>query len=140
MTQVTTRPRLHLGRSRHEPRRVGELIRKAFGRGPQPEEEGPRVDRGGHEGQRGVPRQPRLGAVQKKEFKEAKKVLQQAVEDKASAAIEIYDHLGDVLMALDETRRGPDGVAHGARARDRQAAATRSGSKLVEEKIQKAGK
>jgi tetratricopeptide (TPR) repeat protein len=37
-----------------------------------------------------------------KKFKEAKEALQKAVEDKASQHIEIYDHLGDVCMALGE--------------------------------------
>jgi tetratricopeptide (TPR) repeat protein len=75
----------------------------------------------------------------KKEFKEAKKVLQQAVEDKAAQHIEIYDHLGDVLMALDERdaavtawRTGLEHMTDSARDKERK--------KLVEEKIQKAGK
>jgi tetratricopeptide (TPR) repeat protein len=37
-----------------------------------------------------------------KKLKEAKEFLQKAVEDKASRHIEIFDHLGDVLMALGE--------------------------------------
>jgi tetratricopeptide (TPR) repeat protein len=38
----------------------------------------------------------------KKQFKEAKDVLLKAVEDKESQHIEIYDHLGDVHLALGE--------------------------------------
>jgi len=37
-----------------------------------------------------------------KKYEEAKKVLLKAVEDKANRHIEIYDHLGDVYMALNE--------------------------------------
>jgi tetratricopeptide (TPR) repeat protein len=75
----------------------------------------------------------------KKDYKEAKKVLQQAVEDKASQHIEIYDHLGDVLMALNERdaavaawKTGLEHMTDSARDQERK--------KLVEEKIQKAGK
>jgi len=38
----------------------------------------------------------------RKMFKEAKDALLKAVQDKAAQHIEIYDHLGDVLMALGE--------------------------------------
>ena len=75
----------------------------------------------------------------KKDYKEAKKVLQQAVEDKASQHIEIYDHLGDVLMALNEReaaiaawKTGLEHMTETARDQERK--------KLVEEKLQKAGK
>jgi tetratricopeptide (TPR) repeat protein len=75
----------------------------------------------------------------KKDFKEAKKVLQQAVEDKGSQHIEIYDHLGDVLMALGEReaavtawKTGLEHMTESARDQERK--------KLVEEKLQKAGK
>src|SRR5258708_25095791 len=75
----------------------------------------------------------------KKDYKEAKKVLQQAVEDKGSQHIEIYDHLGDVLMALNEReaavaawKTGLEHMTDSARDQERK--------KLVEEKIQKAGK
>jgi tetratricopeptide (TPR) repeat protein len=75
----------------------------------------------------------------KKDYKEAKKVLQQAVEDKASQHIEIYDHLGDVLMALEERdaavaawKTGLEHMTDSARDLERK--------KLVEEKLQKAGK
>jgi tetratricopeptide (TPR) repeat protein len=75
----------------------------------------------------------------KKDFQEAKKVLQQAVEDKAAQHIEIYDHLGDVLMALGERdaavtawRTGLEHVTDSHRDAERK--------ELVEEKIQKAGK
>src|SRR5262249_24712791 len=37
-----------------------------------------------------------------KKYAEAKKVLQEAVKDKSSQHIEIYDHLGEVLLALSE--------------------------------------
>jgi uncharacterized protein HemY len=75
----------------------------------------------------------------KKDYQEAKKVLQQAVEDKASQHIEIYDHLGDVLMALNEReaavaawKTGLEHVTDSARDLERK--------KLVEQKIEKAGK
>jgi tetratricopeptide (TPR) repeat protein len=75
----------------------------------------------------------------KKDFKEAKKVLQQAVEDKNAQHIEIYDHLGDVLEALGERkqaveawRAGLEHVTDSARDQERK--------KLVEAKIQKFSK
>ena len=54
------------------------------------------------------PNQPRVLAAlgmslsNQKKYEEAKKVLLKAVEDKANRHIEIYDHLGDVYMALNE--------------------------------------
>jgi tetratricopeptide (TPR) repeat protein len=59
-----------------------------------------------------------------KKYKEALEPLQEAVKDKASQHIEIYDHLGDTLMALgrrDEAiaawRRGLELAGEGARER-----------------------
>jgi tetratricopeptide (TPR) repeat protein len=72
-----------------------------------------------------------------KRLKEAKEVLLKAVEDKTSQHIEIYDHLGDVLMALGERqaaieawRKGVE-VAGSAR-RDQQRKA------IVEKKLKMA--
>lgn len=64
-----------------------------------------------------------------KKYKEAKKWLEKAVEDKASQHIEIYDHLGDVLMALGERqaaiaawKRGVELAGNSKREQDRKAA------------------
>ena len=65
-------------------------------------------------------------------------MLQQAVEDKASQHIEIYDHLGEVLMALNERGVCRRGVEDGFGARVRERPTTRVGRSIVEEKIQKA--
>jgi tetratricopeptide (TPR) repeat protein len=71
-----------------------------------------------------------------KNLKEAKDVLQKAVEDKNAQHIEIYDHLGDVLVALGETeaaltawRKGIENV--GESRRDQQI------KKNVQQKIEK---
>ncbi|MCI0458717.1 MAG: tetratricopeptide repeat protein [Gemmataceae bacterium] len=71
-----------------------------------------------------------------KKFKEAKEVMLEAVKDKASQHIEIYDHLGDIHMALGERaealaawRRGLEVAGEGARERQRRAE--------VEKKLQK---
>jgi predicted negative regulator of RcsB-dependent stress response len=63
-------------------------------------------------------------------------VLQKAVEDKNAQHIEIYDHLGDVLVALGETeaaltawRKGIENV--GESRRDQQI------KKNVQQKIEK---
>jgi tetratricopeptide (TPR) repeat protein len=71
-----------------------------------------------------------------KKFKEAKEVLLRAVEDKRSQHIEIYDHLGDVLMALGERAAAMDAWRKGIEAagdarRDQQRKA------IVEKKLQK---
>jgi len=70
-----------------------------------------------------------------KKFKEAKDVLLKAVEDKTSQHIEIYDHLGDVLMALGERDAAVSawrkGIEHAGDARrDQQRKA------IVEKKLQ----
>ncbi len=69
-----------------------------------------------------------------KKYREAKDVLQKAVEDKDNQSIEIYDHLGDVLWALKEKDKAIDawkkGLActpAGKRDQDRRA--------LVEKKL-----
>lgn len=71
-----------------------------------------------------------------KRFKEAKEVLQKAVEDKNSQHIEIYDHLGDVLLALGEREaairaweRGLQVVGEGRREMERK--------EIVERKLEK---
>lgn len=72
----------------------------------------------------------------KKQYKEAKEVLLKAVEDKDSQHIEIYDHLGDVYIALDQPdeavkawQKGLEVVGEGRREAERKA--------LVEKKIEK---
>ena len=74
-----------------------------------------------------------------KKFKEAKEVMLKAVEDKQSQHIEIYDHLGDILLALGEQqaavdawRRGLEHVGTSRRDQERRA--------LVEKKLQKQSK
>ena len=71
-----------------------------------------------------------------KKYKEAKEVMLKAVEDKKSQHIEIYDHLGDVLMALGERqaavaawKKGIEVVGEGRRDQERKA--------IVEKKLQK---
>lgn len=75
----------------------------------------------------------------KKDLKGAKKALVEALEDKNAQHIEIYDHLGDVLMALGETdgaieawRKGLEHVTDTRRDQERR--------KLVEEKLKKHSK
>jgi uncharacterized protein HemY len=74
-----------------------------------------------------------------KKYKEAKEALQAAVKDKDSQHIEIYDHLGDVHMALGEReaaiqawRRGVEVAGEGTREKQRKAA--------VEKKLEKNAK
>jgi tetratricopeptide (TPR) repeat protein len=74
-----------------------------------------------------------------KKYAEAKKVLQEAVKDKNSQHIEIYDHLGEVLLALGEReaaiaawQRGVE--LAGDSQRERQLRSS------VEKKLQKYGK
>lgn len=74
-----------------------------------------------------------------KKLQEAKEILLKAVEDKRAQHLEIYDHLGDVHLALGETqsalsawRKGLEFVGEGKRELDRKAA--------VEKKIEKLGK
>lgn len=64
-----------------------------------------------------------------KKLNEAKDALLRAIEDKGSQHIEIYDHLGDVYMALGDResavkawRRGLELVGEGRREADRKAA------------------
>jgi tetratricopeptide (TPR) repeat protein len=71
-----------------------------------------------------------------KKYKEAKEILLRAVEDKKSQHIEIYDHLGDVLMALGERgaaleawRKGIETAGDARRDQQRKA--------IVEKKLQK---
>ena len=71
-----------------------------------------------------------------KKLQEAKKVMLEAVKDKASRHIEIYDHLGDVLMALGEKadavsawRKGLEFVGDTRREQERKA--------IVQKKIEK---
>lgn len=68
----------------------------------------------------------------KKDYEGAKKYLQQAVEDKAAQHIEIYDHLGDVLIALGERdaairawQKGLEVVGESRRDQERKAAVER---------------
>lgn len=75
----------------------------------------------------------------KKDYKQAKKYLLEALDDKNSQHIEIYDHLGDVLFALGEReaaidawRRGLEHVGESRRDQERK--------KLVEEKVKNNGK
>ncbi len=62
-----------------------------------------------------------------KKYEEAKKVLQDAVKDKNAQHIEIYDHLGDTLMALGDRegaiaawRRGVEVAGENTRERQRR--------------------
>jgi tetratricopeptide (TPR) repeat protein len=71
----------------------------------------------------------------KKKYQEAKPILLQAVEDKEAQHIEIYDHLGDVHIALGEKeaaiaawKKGMDAAGPSKREQERKA--------LVEKKIQ----
>jgi tetratricopeptide (TPR) repeat protein len=70
-----------------------------------------------------------------KKFKEAKEALVEAVKDKKSQHIEIYDHLGDVHMALGERdaaiaawKKGIEVVGEGRRDQERKT--------IVEKKLQ----
>jgi tetratricopeptide (TPR) repeat protein len=70
-----------------------------------------------------------------KKYKEAKEALIEAVKDKKSQHIEIYDHLGDVHMALGEReaaiaawKKGIEVVGEGRRDQERRA--------IVEKKLQ----
>jgi tetratricopeptide (TPR) repeat protein len=72
----------------------------------------------------------------KKQYKEAKEILLKAIEDKDSQHIEIYDHLGDVYIALEEPeqavkawQKGLEVVGEGRREAERKA--------VVEKKIEK---
>ncbi len=84
-----------------------------------------------------------LGWVQfkQKKLEDAKKSLLDAVKDKNAQHIEIYDHLGDVLMALGERqpaidawRKGLEFVGEGRREADRKAAVERKLEKLKDVK------
>ena len=72
----------------------------------------------------------------KKNYEEAKKYLLQAVEDKSAQHIEIYDHLGDVHLALGERdaairawEKGLELVGESRRDQERKA--------VVERKLEK---
>jgi tetratricopeptide (TPR) repeat protein len=72
-----------------------------------------------------------------KKYKQAKKYLQQAVKDKEGQHIEIFDHLGDVHMALKEKeeavsawKRGIESAGSSKREQERKA--------LVEKKLKEA--
>jgi len=74
-----------------------------------------------------------------KKYKEAKEMLQKAVEDKKSQHIEIYDHLGDVLLTLGEReaaveawRKGLELAGDTRRERQRKAAVEKKLQKLKE--------
>lgn len=74
-----------------------------------------------------------------RKYKEAKEYLLKAVEDKNAQHIEIYDHLGDVYMALGEReaalaawRKGLELVGEGRREAERRA--------VVEKKLARYGK
>jgi tetratricopeptide (TPR) repeat protein len=74
-----------------------------------------------------------------KKFKEAKEVLLKALEDKSAQHIEIYDHLGDVNIALGDReaaltawRKGLEVVGEGRREAERKT--------MVERKIEKHSK
>ncbi|MDP9007688.1 MAG: tetratricopeptide repeat protein [Pseudomonadota bacterium] len=73
----------------------------------------------------------------KKQYAEARKILQQALEDKKAQHIEIYDHLGDACMALGDREaairaweKGLEHVTDARRDQDRRTA--------VEMKIERA--
>ena len=75
----------------------------------------------------------------KKQHKEAKEVLLKAVEDKNAQHIEIYDHLGDVYLALGEReaaikayQRGLECAGESRREQERKAD--------VEKKLEKLNK
>ncbi|MBI3410330.1 MAG: tetratricopeptide repeat protein [Planctomycetes bacterium] len=74
-----------------------------------------------------------------KKFKEAKEMLLEAIKDKRTQHIEIYDHLGDVCLMLGEReaavnawRKGLEVVGEGKRELERKTS--------VERKLEKAGK
>ena len=71
--------------------------------------------------------------LKKGNFKEAKKILLEATEDKATQHIEIFDHLGDAYMALGEKsealaawRKGLEFVGEGRRDLERKPASRRN--------------
>jgi len=72
----------------------------------------------------------------KKEYKEAAKILEQAVEDKSAQHIEIYDHLGDAYMALGDRDKALEAWRKGLEVagEDRREAQRRAS---VEAKIEK---
>src|SRR5262249_4776157 len=76
------------------------LIRKALELDRKKREAEPKTDRG----ENGAYLDS-LGWVlfKQKKLKEAREILEKAVQDKASQHIEIYDHLGEVCRALGET-------------------------------------
>jgi tetratricopeptide (TPR) repeat protein len=72
-----------------------------------------------------------------KKLPEAKETLQKALEDKSAQHIEIYDHLGDVLLALGERdgavaawRKGLDVAGEGRREKERRTQVERKLAKV----------
>jgi tetratricopeptide (TPR) repeat protein len=90
-----------------------KLIRKALDLDRERRQKNPKLDTG----ENGAYLDS-LGWVlfKKKQFKEAKEVLQKAVEDKESQHIEIFDHLGDVCMALGERTAAVEAWRRGLKA------------------------
>jgi tetratricopeptide (TPR) repeat protein len=80
----------------------------------------------------------------KKDLKEARKYLELAVEDKNTQHIEIYDHLGDVYLALGERdaaiRAWEDGLKYASESRRDQQLRTKVAKKLEEIKSKSAAK
>jgi len=87
-----------------------------------------------------------LGWLQfkKKLFSEARKTLELAVEDKAAQHIEIYDHLGDVCIALGDReaaiRAWEKGLEHATDSRRDQTTRTNVSRKLEQAKSKSASK
>ena len=100
-SDLQQRPRLHLGRPRHEP-----------GRGREADSQGPggRTARCARPTKSLRPEEDKDNAAyldsmgwvlyKQKKYKEARKYLEDAIKDEEGRHIEIYDHLGDVLKAL----------------------------------------
>jgi tetratricopeptide (TPR) repeat protein len=80
----------------------------------------------------------------KKDLKEARKYLELAIEDKNSQHIEIYDHLGDVCLAMGEReaaiRAWEDGLKYATDSRRDQQLRTRVAKKLEQIKSKSASK
>ena len=101
---VQQRPRLHLGRPRHEPRRGREADPQGHRRGTQGTRSKKKPKLKPEDDKDNAAYLDSLGWVlfKQKKYKEAKKWLEEAVKDKDGQHIEIFDHLGDVHMALGE--------------------------------------
>ena len=70
-----------------------------------------------------------------KNYKEAKDALQKAVEDKNAQHIEIYDHLGEVLVELGETDAAVSAWARASSSPPKAAATSRSKKKCRKRSI-----